>query len=273
MDLSPQTLWFWISTFSIKLVTAILIFLVGKWLARRLTDLFAAVLERHKTEITLVNFLRNIAYYALLIAVVIAALGQLGINTTSFLTVVGAAGLAIGLALKDSLGNFSAGVLLILFRPFKVGDFVTAGGVSGTVEQISIFNTELATPDNQQVLVPNSSIMGNVITNVTAKPTRRIDLTIGISYGDDMGRAKEVLARVLQEESRLLSEPAASIAVAELGASSVNLVVRPWVRTADYWDVRFALTEKIKAGFDKEGISIPFPQQDVHLFMEKQPGQ
>jgi len=273
MDFSAQTIWLWVSTFAIKLVSAILIFVIGKWLSRHVTDLFTIVLERHKTEVTLVNFLKNIVYYALLVAVSIAALGQLGINTTSFLTVVGAAGLAIGLALKDSLGNFSAGVLLILFRPFKVGDFVMAGGVSGTVRQISIFNTELATPDNQQVLVPNSAIMSNVITNVNANPTRRIDLSIGIGYGDSMQKAKDVLACIIAEESRILAEPAPAIAVAELAASSVNLVVRPWVKTEDYWAVRLDLTEKIKAEFDREGISIPFPQQDVHLFVEKQPAQ
>lgn len=270
MNISGEALWLWISTYSIKLLAAILIFLIGKWLAKHVTGLFVTALEKQKTETTLISFLKNILYYALLVAVVIAALGQLGINTASFLTIVGAAGLAIGLALKDSLGNFSSGVLLILFRPIKVGDVVTAGGVTGVVKEISIFNTEFATPDNQKVLVPNSAIMGNVITNINANPTRRIDLVIGISYGDDIKLAKETLARIVEEESRVLADPAPTIAVAELADSSVNLVVRPWVNTADYWNVRFDLTEKIKTEFDAGGISIPFPQQDVHLFVEQQ---
>ena len=270
MDLSLHTLWLWLTDFSFRLVSAILILLIGKWLAHRATDLFAAMLEKNKTEATLVSFLKNISYYGLLAAVIIAALSQLGVNTASFLTVIGAAGLAIGLALKDSLGHFSAGVMLILFRPFKVGDQVTAGGVSGTVKAISVFNTELATADNQKVLIPNSSIMGNIITNITANPTRRIDLLVSIGYGDDIAKARETLTRLLKGDSRILREPAPAIAVLELGATSINLAVRPWVNTPDYWEVRFDLTEKIKTEFDREGINFPFPQQDVHLFV-KQP--
>lgn len=270
MDFSLPTVLDTLSTLGIRLVAAALIFFVGKWLARRLTNLMATVLHRHHTDATLVNFLHHISYYALLVAVVIASLSKLGINTASFLTVIGAAGLAVGLALKDSLGHFAAGVLLILFRPFQVGDFVTAGGVSGTVKVISLFNTELATPDNQKVLVPNSSIMGGVITNTTANATRRIDLVIGIAYQDEIARAKAVLLRILGEESRLLAEPAATVVVMALGPGSVDLAVRPWVNAADYWTVRCDLIERIKTEFDREGISIPFPQQDVHLFVRKE---
>ena len=270
MDISAPEIWALLTTYSLRLVAAILIFTVGKWLAKHLTALFEAALAKHKTEATLVSFLKNIVYYILLVAVVIAALGQLGISTASFLTVVGAAGLAIALALKDSLSNFSSGVLLILFRPIKVGDFVIAGGIAGTVRKISIFNTEFATPDNQQVMVPNSAIMGNVITNVNANPTRRIDLVIGISYADNIRLAKEILTRIIQEELRLLADPVPTIAVAELVDSSINLVVRPWVATNDYWQVRFDLIENIKVGLDEAGITIPFPQQDVHLFTEQQ---
>lgn len=258
------------TTYALKFVAALLLFIIGRWLANRLTDLVARLLERQNVEITLVNFLKNIIFYTLLTAFIIAAFGQLGINTTSFLTVIGAAGLAIGLALKDSLGNFSAGVLLILFRPFKAGDFITTCGVSATVQEISIFNTEMITPDNQKVIVPNSSIMGNVITNVTANPTRRIDLSIGISYADDIAKAKKVPWQIIKENPRILKNPEADVAVAEMAGSSVNLVVRPWVITGDYWPVRFELTEKIKNGFDQAGISIPFAQQNVHLFVEKQ---
>ncbi|HIJ77980.1 MAG: mechanosensitive ion channel [Desulfobulbaceae bacterium] len=270
MDISTQELWTLITTYSLRLLAAALIFVVGKWLAKHLTALFGAALEKHKTEATLVSFLKNIVYYIILVAIVIAALGQLGINTASFLTIVGTAGLAIGLALKDSLSNFSSGVLLILFRPFKVGDFVTAGGMSGTVREISIFNTQLATPDNQRVLVPNSSIMGNVITNVTANPTRRIDLMIGIGYGDDIKQAKEIMGRVIAEDQRLLVDPQPTIVVAELADSSINLAVRPWVATENYWAARCDLLEKIKLELEQAGITIPYPQRDVHLFMEKE---
>jgi len=200
--------------------------------------------------------------------VVIAAVGQLGINTTSFLTIVGAAGLAIGLALKDSLNNFASGVMIILFRPFGIGDVVTAGGVTGKVQSIAIFSTILTTPDNQKVIVPNGNIINSVITNATANDTRRIDLVVGIGYDDDIGKTKQVLAGIVGADDRILSDPAPTIAVSELADSSVNLVVRPWVRTTEYWDVYFDLMEKIKQTFDAEGIQIPYPQQDVHLIKE-----
>ncbi|HDM77631.1 MAG TPA: mechanosensitive ion channel, partial [Deltaproteobacteria bacterium] len=210
-----------------------------------------------------------IIYYTLLIVVVIAAAGQLGINTTSFLTIVGAAGLAIGLALKDSLSNFASGVMLILFRPFRVGDVVNAAGVTGKVETISMFTTIMNTPDNQKIIVPNSAITSSTITNITANETRRVDLVIGIGYEDNIGKAKEILNRLIEEDDRILSDPAPTIAVSELADSSVNFVVRPWVKTEDYWIVYFDLTEKIKNTFDAEGINIPYPQTDVHLYPEK----
>jgi small conductance mechanosensitive channel len=258
----------WLSTYSLKIVAAILVLVIGSWLSKKISNLIARILEKNKVDVTLVGFLSNIIYYALVIMVVIAAAGQLGINTTSFLTIVGAAGLAIGLALKDSLSNFAAGVMLILFRPFKVGDVVNAGGVVGKVESINIFNTILNTPDNQRVIVPNNSITSGVITNITANATRRVDLVVGIGYGDNIGHAKEVLNEIVASESRVLKDPAPTIAVVELGDSSVNLVVRPWVKTEDYWDVYFALTEKVKVTFDEKGISIPFPQRDIHMITE-----
>jgi len=269
MDNTIRTLWAWGSLYAIRLVAAVVIFVVGRWLAGQVTRLLARLLERQKVEVTLIRFLESISYYVLLVAVTLAAVDQLGVNTASLLAVLGAAGLAVGLALKDSLANFSAGVMLILFRPFRVGDFVVAGGVSGTVREIAIFNTVLATPDNQKVIVPNGSIMGNVITNVTANDTRRIDLVVGIAYEDDIGRAKDVLRAIVDEEPRILAEPAPVIAVSELGDNSVNLVVRPWVKTAEYWAIRFDLTERIKQAFDREGLHIPFPQRDVHLYMEQ----
>ena len=269
IDKIIETITYWVTTYSVKIIAAILIFFIGKWLAGKLSRLITKLLEKNKVDVTLVNFLESIIYYTLLVVVMIAVAGQLGINTTSFLTIVGAAGLAIALALKDSLANFASGVMLIMFRPFRVGDFVNTGGVSGTVVSIDLFNTILNTPDNQKVIVPNSAITSNVITNVTANDTRRVDLVIGIGYDDDIKKAKEVLQKVLNEEERVLDTPEANIAVSELADSSVNFVVRPWVKTSEYWNVYFGLTEKIKIAFDKEGISIPYPQQDVHMFNQQ----
>lgn len=264
-----ETLTLWITTYSLKIIAALIIFVIGKWLSRKITNLFIKLLEKNRIDVTLTRFLESIIYYTLLVVVAIAVAGQLGINTASFLTIVGAAGLAIGLAMKDSLSNFSSGVMLILFRPYRVGDFVTVGGVTGTVVSIDIFNTTLNTPDNQRVIVPNANITSQVITNVTANDTRRVDLVIGIGYGDDIAKAKQVLDKILKQEEKVLATPAPTIAVSALADSSVNLVVRPWVKTPDYWTVYFDLTEKIKLTFDQEGISIPFPQQDLHLFQRK----
>ena len=266
IDKITETITYWLTTYSVKLIAAILILIIGKWLAGKMTRLITRLLEKNKVDITLIHFMESIIYYTLLIVVVIAAAGQLGINTTSFLTIVGAAGLAIGLALKDSLSNFASGVMLILFRPFRVGDFVSTGGETGNVIAITLFNTILNTPDNQRVIVPNASITSNVITNVTANETRRVDLVIGIGYDDDIKKAKEILSQVLADDDRVLETPAPTIAVSELADSSVNFVVRPWVKTGDYWAAYFGLTEKIKLAFDAQGINIPYPQQDVHLY-------
>jgi small conductance mechanosensitive channel len=259
---------YWMTTYSVKILASLLILVIGKWLARRITNLITKLMEKNKVDVTLVRFLDSIIYYTFMVMVVIAAAGQLGINTTSFLTIVGAAGLAIGLALKDSLSNFASGVMLVLFRPYRVDDYVDIGGVAGTVVSISLFTTELKTPDNQKVIVPNAGITSNVITNVTANPIRRVDLVIGIGYDDDIKKAKEVIQGVLAEEKRILPAPEPLIAVSELADSSVNFVVRPWVKTGEYWTVYFALTENIKLALDANGISIPFPQQDVHMYQE-----
>jgi small conductance mechanosensitive channel len=269
MEKILETINYWVTTYSIKLVVAILIFVIGKWVSRRISKLISKVLEKNDVDVALAGFLENITYYTLLIVVLIAAAGQLGINTTSFLTIFGAAGLAVGLALKDSLSNFASGVMLMLFRPFGIGDFVKAGGVMGAVEKITIFNTVLNTPDNQRVVVPNGNITSDVITNVTANTTRRVDITIGISYDDNIGKAKEVLVELVKGDERILADPAPTVAVSELADSSVNFVVRPWVKTGDYWGVYFDLIEKIKVTFDEVGISIPYPQQDVHFFSEQ----
>lgn len=260
-------------TWGIRIVGALAILVIGNWLAKKIAAIFVRMMDRNNVDVTLTKFLKNIVYYALLTAVVIAAAGQLGINTTSFLTVVGAAGLAIGLALKDSLANFSAGVMLILFRPFKVGDVVTVAGETGAVEEITIFNTVMNTPDNQRKIIPNGIITSGTITNITANDTRRIDMVFGIGYDDDIKKAEQLLNEIVRAESKVLNDPKPTVAVAELADSSVNFVVRPWVKTDDYWEVKFVLTENIKLALDEAGISIPFPQQDVHMHQVVQDGE
>lgn len=247
------------------LLGALLIFFFGKWIARAVTRFARRVMQKNDLDPTIVSFVCNIIYTVLFAMVVIAAIGTLGVETTSLAAVIAAAGLAIGLALQGSLSNFAAGVMIIMFRPFKSGDFVEAAGTSGTVEEVGIFNTHLTTVDNRAVIVPNDSILSATIINFSARESRRIDLTIGVSYNDDLGKVKKVLEDIVTKDDRILEEPACTIAVAELGESSVNLVVRPWVKTAEYWDVRFDLIERIKTRFDAEGISIPYPQRDLHI--------
>jgi len=244
----------WLTAYSINLLSAILVLLAGRWLAKKVSELLKMFLARSKVDATLVGFLKNITYYTLLVLVVFAAVEQLGINTTSFLVIIGAAGLAVGLALKDSLANFAAGVMLILFRPFRLGDIVEAGGVEGEVMAISIFSTIMQTPDNRRVIVPNGKIINDVITNVTASPTRRLDMIIGISDEANIGRVREVLSTLLAADPRILQEPAPVITVAELAGNGVKLAVSPWVKRDDYLAVRGDLLEKIKTSFDQEGI-------------------
>ncbi len=258
----------WLSVYWVKIVLAILILLIGKWLAGKISRLTGKIMEKQKVDQTLTGFITNIVYYTMMLLIVIAAAGQLGIDTASFLTILGAAGLAVGLALKDSLSNFASGVMLIMFRPFKAGEMISSNGIVGTVESINIFTTVLNTPDNQKIIVPNSSVTSGTITNITANSERRVDLTVGIGYQDNIEKAEQVLMNVLKEDSRVLENPAPQVAVSELGDSSVNFVVRPWVKTDDYWAVYFDITKKIKLALDEAGISIPFPQQDVHLFTQ-----
>ena len=250
-------------------VIAALATLILGWLAARLVRAgVRRAMRRADVDETLTRFVGSLVYMAALVLVVIATLGRLGVNTTSSAAAITAAGLAVGLAFQDSLSNFAAGVLLIVFRPFQVGDYVEAGGVSGIVDEIQIFTTVLNTPDNKRVIVGNSAVMGDAITNYSANDTRRVDLVFGVGYEDDLLRTKQVLERILKEDDRVLEEPAATVAVSELADSSVNFAVRPWVATADYWDVAFAVTEQVKQTFDAEGLSIPFPQTDVHLHRE-----
>ncbi|QGY41703.1 mechanosensitive ion channel [Pseudodesulfovibrio cashew] len=277
MNIDPQTIQqlvekgiSLVSIHGLNILIALFIFVIGRWIAKSLARLTRKVLIKGRVEETLATFLRNIVYYALLAAVIIAALGQAGVNVTSFLAVLGAAGLAVGLALKDSLSNFAAGVMLIMLKFFKKGDYVTVAGESGTVTAINIFNTILATPDNRQIIVPNSSVLSGTIVNVTANDTRRVDLVMGIGYDDDLLKAKKLLQQIVTEEPRVLADPAPVVEVLELADSSVNFVVRPWCKTSDYWGVYFAITEKVKLLFDKEGISIPYPQTDVHVYNTNQ---
>lgn len=258
----------WLITNGIGVLMAIAIFILGRWLAKWFATLGQKALLKGGVDETLARFLNKLIYYALLTAVIIAAADQLGIKTTSFIAILGAAGLAVGLALKDSLANFASGVMLILFRPFKVGDVITAGGVTGAVRVIDIFSTVLLTADNQKIIVPNSTITTGIITNINAESTRRIDLIIRIGYQDDIHKAKDILSELLRTEQRILADPAPAIAVADLTESNVQIVVRPWVMTNDYWDVRFDLTEKIKLTFDENGISFPYPQQAVHMIQQ-----
>ena len=250
---------------AIKIGVALAIFILGRWIAKWITSMIRRVMTRADMDEMLVRFLGNIVYTVLLLAVVMAALDHLGIQTTSLLAVFGAAGLAIGLALKDSLGNFSSGVMLILFRPFKVGDFIEAGGTSGVVEEVRMFATMFRTGDNREVIVPNSQIYGGTIINYSARDTRRIDMVFGIGYNDDMAKAKQLIEDIMKQDERILADPAPAIALGELGDNSVNFNVRPWVNSGDYWPVRADMLEKVKLAFDANGISIPYPQRDVHI--------
>lgn len=254
-----------ITTYGIKLLMAIVIYIIGKWLAAKIANLLEKGMTAKSVDQTVSRFVRNISYYAMFAVVVVAALGQLGVQTTSFVAIIGAAGLAVGLALKDSLANFAAGVLMILFRPFKLGDFVEAGGAAGVVKEISIFSTTITTGDNKQIIVGNNAIMTSNITNYSALPERRVDMVVGVSYDADLSLVKKTLQDMVDADKRILKDPACTIAVAELADSSVNLVLRPWVKSADYWGVKFDLTENIKVKFDELGIGIPYPQMDLHM--------
>ncbi len=248
-----------------KVLAALIILTLGYLAARTIRGLVRRLLVRARVEKTLVSFICNLTYMLLLAFVAIATLEKLGVNTTSFAALIAAAGLAIGLALQGSLGNFASGFLIILLRPFKVGDYVEAAGIAGTVEAINVFATELKTPDNKLIIVPNSKVTADSVTNYSAKATRRVDMVFGIGYGDDVGKTREVLEKILADDPRILQDPAPVVAVSELADSSVNFVVRPWVARDDYWKVYWDTTEKVKLALDAHGITIPFPQRDVHL--------
>ncbi|MGH1439705.1 MAG: mechanosensitive ion channel family protein [Cellvibrionaceae bacterium] len=252
-------------TYGIKIVLALFIFIVGKWVAKRITVFLENRMTVSGVDPTISKFVKNILYYVLMVVIIVAVLGQVGIQTASFVAIIGAAGLAIGLALQGSLSNFAAGVLLILFRPIKLGDFVEVSGVSGSVKEISIFTTTLTTGDNKTVIIANSSVTNSNITNYSTQATRRVDLVVGVSYDSDIEQVKNELKAMAEADERILKDKKVTIGVSELADSSVNLVFRPWVNSADYWAVTFDLNEKIKKRFGEVGIGIPYPTMDLNV--------
>ncbi|MDO6783797.1 mechanosensitive ion channel [Neptunomonas phycophila] len=259
----------YIVPWAINIVMALAVFIIGRLVISIILAVINKLLGKTKMDSMLVNFVMSIMYALLLLFVIVASLDQLGVNTSSLIALVGAAGLAIGLSLQDSLKNFAAGVMLVVFRPFREGEFVEVNGISGTAERITIFNTIMRTGDGREVTIPNGPIYGNVITNFSCRDTRRVDMVFGIGYDSDLLKAKAILKEIVETDERVLSEPAPLVAVQELADSSVNFVVRPWAKTSDYWDVYRDTMEKVKLRFDAEGISIPFPQMDVHLIKEE----
>ncbi|MDJ0704334.1 MAG: mechanosensitive ion channel [Leptolyngbyaceae cyanobacterium MO_188.B28] len=257
-----------VTRFGLNIIAAIVIFIVGGWAAKIIRRIIKRLMARGGADPLLVSFGSTITYYAVMAFVIIAALNRLGIQTASFVAVLGAAGLAIGLALQGSLANFAAGVLMLVFRPFKVGDVIEGAGVLGIVEEIQLFTTMLKTPDNKLVVIPNGKLGSDNIINYTAKDTRRIDLVFGVSYDADIDRVKQVITDILSQDDRILQDPPPVIGLLELADSSVNFAVRPWTKTSDYWDVYFSIHEALKKRFDTEKISIPFPQRDVHIFQQ-----
>lgn len=252
------------SMYGLKIIAALAIFIIGKWATAKITKFVKKLMEKANVDKTLIEFAESLVYFLLLVVVVLASLNALGIDTTSFLAMLGAATLAIGLALQGSFSNIGAAVLIIIFRPFKVGDFIEAGGATGTVEDVNLFSTIIAPLDNRTIIVPNSKIIGGNITNYSMKENRRVDHVFGIGYGDDLKLAKELLMEMMANDTRILQDPAPFVAVSELGDSSVNFTTRAWVKSADYWDVYFEQIEKVKLTFDEKGISIPYPQMDIH---------
>ncbi len=258
----------WATLYGLNIIAALVIVLIGCFVANTIKSLIIRVLEKGHVDKTLVSFLSSICHIGIMIFAIIAALGRLGVQTASFVAILGAAGLAVGLALQGSLANFASGILMVIFKPFRAGDYIEGAGVAGSVQSLGIFTTELCSPDNKKIIIPNAKIMGDNIINYSANDSRRLDLVAGVSYGDDIDKVKRVLKSILENDSRVLKDPEPVIAVLQLNNSRVDFAVRPWVKTADYWPLRFALLENIKKRFDEEGISIPFPQQDIHIISE-----
>ncbi len=255
-----------VSAWGLKLIGALVVLIVGRWVARWARRLLQRLMTAKEVDATLVPFVAGLVYYLIIAFVAVAVLGMVGIQTASMVAVLGAAGLAVGLALQGTLSNFAAGVMLLVFRPFKVGDYVEVGGSAGGVEAVGLFSTTLNTPDNVKIVIPNGSVFGNTIKNYAANDTRRNDIVVGISYDDDIGVALDTIRRVVDGDPRVLEDPAPLVAVSELGDSSVNIVVRPWCKREDYWGLRFDMMRSLKEELEAAGCSIPYPQRDVHLF-------
>lgn len=249
-----------------NLILAIATLIIGLWIIKIVVRGFDRGLERSKTDESLRRFLLSLAEIFLKAMLIISVAGMIGIEMTSFVAVLGAAGLAVGLALQGSLANFAGGVLILLFKPYKIGDFIEGAGYAGTVKEVQVFNTILKTPDNKTIIIPNGILSNASITNFSTESTRRVDMTFGIGYSDDLKQAKALLHKLLEQDSRILPDPEPVVAVSELADSSVNFVVRAWCNSADYWGIYFDMHESVKLHFDKAGISIPFPQQDVHVY-------
>jgi small conductance mechanosensitive channel len=269
MENITDKVWELLTLYGFKVIAAFIVLVVGRWVAKFLRNIARRLMEKREVDPTIVSFTIGLTYIALMAFIILASLGQLGIQTTSFIAIIGAAGLAIGLALQGSLANFAAGFLMIIFKPFKVGDYIEGAGTAGTVEEIQVFTTQLKTPDNKTIIIPNAKLTADNIVNISAKPTRRVDFTFGVGYTDDIDEVRQVIVDVLGEDKRILRDPPPTIGVLELADSSVNFAVRPWVNTADYWSVFFDINEAMKKRFDKEGVNIPFPQRDVHLYEMK----
>lgn len=257
-----------IQLYALNIVIAIIIVVLGIWVVKGIRSLFGKMLKKRGVDDMLTSFMSNIVYALLMAVVFIAAIGQLGVNTSSLVVIIGAAGLAVGLSLQGTLANFASGIMIIIFKPFTSGHYIQAGGESGTVEDVTIFHTRLRTPDNKRIILPNAQVTGGSITNYTVEERRRIDFVFGIGYGDDIKKAKEIMTEVITSDERVLKDPAPTVGVLELADSSVNFAVRPWVKTSDYWTVYWDIMERMKLRLDEEGISIPFPQTDVHLFQQ-----
>jgi small conductance mechanosensitive channel len=258
-----------ITAYGLQVLGVLVTLIIGIWIAKWLAKIFGKALNKRDVDPTLTKFAVSVVKIALITFVIISAISQVGIETTSFVAVIGAAGLAVGFALQGSLSNFASGVMLIIFKPIKVGDFIEGGGVTGSVESVGIFVTTLTTPDNKVVYVPNSTLTSGNIVNYSTKDTRRVDMVFGIGYSDDIDKAKSVIQSILGSDSRVLKDPEPQIVVSELADSSVNFNVRLWVNGADYWGVFFDVTEQVKKQFDEQNISIPFPQRDIHMFQNQ----
>jgi small conductance mechanosensitive channel len=265
MQSLDQQIFVFLATYGLSVLGAIVILILG-WIAARIgRRITGNLLERSKVDAAVISFVSSLVYFLILTFTVLAALAKFGIQTASFVAILGAAGFAVGFALQGSLANFAAGVLILLLHPFRVGDYIMGAGEAGTVKEITLFTTVLAAPDNIKVMVPNGKLFGDVIRNVTAYDTRRVDLLVGISYTSDIQKAYDVITDLMKQDTRILPDPAPQVAVSELGDSSVNFIIRPWVKKEDYWSVKFDLTREIKEAFDKNSIEIPFPQRTIHI--------